>query len=279
MEKIILGIDARQINTKALYFACYIANLTRSKLTGIFLENLPVEDVPVMKRLYGIPYVETIVAADIPGNDLKKKVCEQNIRLFREICDSKAVNCSVHRDKGVPAAELVAESRFADLLIADTDLSFRDKQEKPPSAFLNEVLAKSECPVVIAPSDFYGIDEILFAYDGNASSLFAIKQFTYLFPELYGKKITIMEVGEKGDLPITEKKKIGELLQMHYSSIGFQFLQGRASNELFAYLIGRKNVFVVMGAFGRNMLSAFFRPSTAELLVQTLDLPLFIAHH
>ena len=279
MEKIIIGIDARQINTKALYFACYIANLTHSKITGIFLENQAEEDVPVVKQLYGMPYVETIVAADIPENSVKRKLCEQNIRLFREVCDSKGVSCSVHRDKGVPATEIIAESRFADLLIADTDLSFKEKQEKAPSAFLKEVLAKRECPVVIAPSDFYGIDEILFAYDGNASSLFAIKQFTYLFPELDGKKITVMEVGEKGDLPVTEKKKIRELLQMHYSNIGFQLLQGKASDELFAYLMGKKNVLVVMGAFGRNMLSAFFRPSTAELLVQTIDLPIFIAHH
>jgi len=279
MEKILIGIDAQHINTKTLHFACYIAGLTNSKLTGVFLENQAETEVPVLKTAYGMPYVETIVAADIPENGRKRKICEENIRVFNEVCESKGVHCSVHRNKGIPAAELIAESRFADLLIADNELTFKDKQEKAPSAFLKEVLSKSECPVVIAPSNFYGIDEVLFAYDGNSSSLFAIKQFTYLFPELSGKKIIVMQVGDKGDIPITEKKKIGELLQMHYSSIGFQLLKGKASDELFGYLLKKKNVIVVMGAFGRNMLSAFFRPSTAELLVQTLDLPIFIAHH
>jgi hypothetical protein len=34
-----------------------------------------------------------------------------------------------------------------------------------------------------------------------------------------------------------------------------------------------------MGAFGRSMLSDFFKHSTAELIVKTINLPVFIAHH
>lgn len=35
---------------------------------------------------------------------------------------------------------------------------------------------------------------------------------------------------------------------------------------------------VVMGAYGRTKLSNFFRRSTAELLIEINDFPLFIAH-
>jgi hypothetical protein len=40
MEKILLAIDAMKPDIKSLDFACYIANLTKSKVTGVFLENL-----------------------------------------------------------------------------------------------------------------------------------------------------------------------------------------------------------------------------------------------
>jgi hypothetical protein len=272
MEKVLVAMDARQINMNVLDFACYIAKLTHSKLTGVFFENseTPAAPVPV-----------TIPAGrerTLPGKE-RIRAFDKNIDVFKNACCNRQTNCSVHFDYGVPVAEIIKESRFADLLIVDPEMSLRGKTENAPTAFIKEVLAKSECPVVIAPFTFYGVDEIVFAYDGGQSSVFAIKQFTYLFPELTDKKITILQVNEKPEDPIIEKNKIGELLQMHYSAIGFHHLCGNAGNELYRYLYGRKNAFVVMGAFGRSMLSDFFRHSTAELVVKTINLPVFISHH
>jgi len=76
-----------------------------------------------------------------------------------------------------------------------------------------------------------------------------------------------------------ERERVGELLQMHYSVIGYHRLKGHAGNELYRYLWAKKNVFVIMGAFGRSMFSDFFKHSTAELVVETINLPVFIAHH
>jgi len=272
MEKILVAINANQINTNVLNFACFIAKLTHSKLTGVFLENNE-EPAIIPEESLHIPHDEFIDAASRAG------LWNDNIRLFKETCENRGANCTVHLDEGVPVADIIKESRFADLLIVDPEMSLGDKQEAVPTGFIREVLAKSECPVVIAPFSFYGIDEVLFAYDGSAASVFAIKQFTYLLPELADKRVTILHVNEDDDKTVIEKDKVGELLQMHYSAIGFKTLHGNASNELFEYLLGKKNVFVVMGAFGRSMLSGFFRHSTAELVVKTINLPVFIAHN
>lgn len=252
MKKVLVAIDAGQININELDFACFIAKLTHSKLIGVFFEN---------------------------DETLGEKLFDENISLFREACNNRGANCSIHLDRGIPVSDIIKESRFAELLIIDPGMSFKGKKEEVPTGFIKEVLTRSECPVVLAPFNFYGIDEILFAYDGSASSVFAIKQFTYLFPELTDKKVTILQINEKEDELLIEKDKIGELLQMHYSSIGFHMLHGKASDELFGYLLGKKNIFVVMGAFGRGMLSGFFKHSTAELVVKTMNLPVFIAHH
>lgn len=272
MEKILVAIDANQINTHVLDFACFIAKLTHSKLTGIFLESDEKTMVPVEESLH-IPHDELIEAGS------RVRLWDDNIRLFKETCENRGTNCSVHLDQGVPVADIIKESRFADLLIVDPDMSFREKKETVPTDLIREVLAKSECPVVIAPLTFDGIDEVLFAYDGSLASVFAIKQFTYLFSELADRKISILQVNEKENEPVVEKEKIRELLQSHYSAIGFQLLRGNASNELFAYLLGKKNIFVVMGAFGRSMFSDFFKRSTVELILKTINLPVFIAHH
>jgi len=56
------------------------------------------------------------------------------------------------------------------------------------------VIGSAQCPVVIAPSANTVVDEIVFCYDGSPSSLFAMKQFTYLLPELTDTKGTIVQV-------------------------------------------------------------------------------------
>ena len=272
MKRIIVAIDANQVNVTMLDFACFIAKLTHSRLTGIFLDKMKAGE-PVKEKAYAA----TGGVSAKPSE--KVKLFNEGVRLFTEACTNRGANCSLHHIEESPVVDIIKETRFAEMLIVDPEMSFKEKKEEIPSGFIKEVLAKSECPVVLAPYSFYGIDEIIFAYDGSPASVFAIKEFIYLFPEFADKKVTVLQVNEHGDDAFIEKNKIGELLQMHYSSIGFQLLHGKANDELFGYLLGKKNVFVVMGAFGRSMLSGFFKHSTAELILKTINLPVFIAHH
>jgi nucleotide-binding universal stress UspA family protein len=66
---------------------------------------------------------------------------------------------------------------------------------------------------------------------------------------------------------------------MHYENIGFEVLQGKPGEELFKFLQMKKTAFVVMGAFGRNKLSTLLKHSTAELVIETINAPVFVAHH
>ena len=67
MQKILLAINPAQLNINTIDFACYIAKLTRSQLTAIFLENVQGERVPTLKAAYGGAYVETVLQTDLPG--------------------------------------------------------------------------------------------------------------------------------------------------------------------------------------------------------------------
>jgi hypothetical protein len=247
MEKILVALNPGRINTNVIDFACYVAGLTRSSLTGIFFDNCERELVPIA-RAWREQLTEV---ADEPAILEKRsaiKLHEDNILLFEEACRRRGVRTTIHFDCGDPIAAIIAETRFADLLIVDPELSFADSRDALAPWFLRELLAKSECPVVMAPYSFDDIDEILFAYDGSASGALAIKQFTWLFPKLTDQKITVVQAGNNAAIPDVEKKKLGEFLQMHFSGIGFRVLEGNTEREWLAYLQGRKNIFVVMGA-------------------------------
>jgi hypothetical protein len=203
---------------------------------------------------------------------------EESIRLFREACICRETVSRVHRDRGIPISEMLQESRYADLIVVDPETSFSQRAVAVPARFVLDMLLDAECPVVLTPASCGQVDEIVFAYNNTSASVFAIKQFTYLFPEYRDKKILVVNVRYDGKEAIEEAFKMKEWLGEHYDSVEFHLLKGQSTDELFGYLLGKKHAFVVMGAYGRGLLSRFFRPSHARLLVRTLNLPIFIAH-
>ena len=44
MKKILVALNAISPDKNSLEFACYLARLTNSKITGIFLENIAYEE-------------------------------------------------------------------------------------------------------------------------------------------------------------------------------------------------------------------------------------------
>lgn len=254
-------MDALNLNMNAIDFACYVAKLTRSRLTGVFLEGL-IEERPL-----------------VPAGEDGKAVVESNIHRFREACVCRETLSLIHRDRGVPLSEIIGESRFADLVIIDPETAFNRKDATIPGRFVKDVLRDAECPVLIAPYSFEAVEEIVFAYDGSSPAVFAMRQFAHLFPGLRKTPVVVLSV-RNDELPALEEQfKVKEWLRAHYDDLRFEVRHGGgASDQLFAQLIERKNAIVVTGAFGRSEVSTFFRPSVAGLLVRTVNLPLFIAH-
>jgi hypothetical protein len=278
MEKILLAIDAINPDKDALEFSCYLGRLTKSKVTGVFLENLSTDEKPVLKQMHGMAYVDWEIDERSDEHKARMELIEKNISLFKEGCSSRGVNYNLHRDRGIPARELIEESRFADVLVIDGETSFNKRYEGTPTEFVKDILKKAECPVIIAPQRFDAIDEITFTYDGSSSSVFAIKQFTYLFPQLHDKKVTIIQANENGEWQDLHKYKFKEWLKEHYTDLHFEGLKGNPDTKLFDYLFERKNTFIVMGAYSRNALSQFFKRSHADILIKTVTQPIFIAH-
>jgi nucleotide-binding universal stress UspA family protein len=279
MEKILLALDPQNIPMNTIDFACYLSRLAHSRLTGVFLEDVLSGDRPLLPSMPGIPYPDYTPVFNVGASDRKTGITEENIRTFKLACDCRGVPSLIHRDRGVPAAEIVEESRFADIIIVDAETSFSRRNETLPGRFVKDVLLESECPVIIAPYSFERIDDILFTYNGTQSSVFAIKQFTYLFPELRSKKVVVVSVRTEREDTLAEQFKMKEWMKDHYTDVEYVILKGEPSDQLFGYLIERKNGMVVMGAYGRGMLSRFFKPSHARLIVKTINLPIFISHY
>jgi hypothetical protein len=272
MGKIILAINELKLNEQTINFACVVANLSQSELIGIFLEDPDRDKIHVQDQLY------IVEPMGILSPDAKEEHTRQSIETFKDACEAQKVKCSVHVDNGIPADELIAESRFADILILEAGISFELDNESDPAKFVKEMLASAECPVIVAPDKFADIDELLFTYDGGKASVFAMKQFTYLFPGLRNKKVSVIEVNEDNESNIPEKDKLQEWLRSYYETVDFIAATGFAQERLLEYLSGKDRILVVMGAFSRSTISNMIKPSTAIPLIESMSQPLFIAH-
>lgn len=281
MQKILLLIDGLNYKPEILDFAAYVAKLGKSKLVGVFVENRQLDTVPSIKTFGGTAYVEEIT---IDAEEQKRRMdhIQKNMAAFRGGCIQREVMAVAHHDTGNPLEQIIDESRYADLVIADPAFSFTE-EHKVPSKFIIDLLSKAECPVLIAPEYFEQLDEIVLAYDGSRSSAFAIKQLFYQLPKLAEKRVVVLHINkdkiEKWD---KQHSYFKEWLDLHFTNVSFLELTGDARDILFDYFMAqneKQNQLLVTGAFGRNFLSTFFKPSTAELVLKAVDIPIFIAHH
>lgn len=272
--KLLLAVSSEELSGVSVNFACYIANLTKSKLTGLFLEEKITEVVHEE---------EATSSANEPTNTTTyaiKKPCGPNISRFVDACTIREAKYNIQETRCVSVKDLVVETRFADLLIISAKQSFADVVQSAPTKFIKRLLAEAECPIVIAPESDSNtvIKEILFAYDGNPSSVFAIKQFTYLFPCYRDVKLHIVEVSKNG-AAIGEHYKIREWAKEYYTNVFFEALSGDEESRLLEVMLGKENTMVIMGAYGREGLSALMKKSHAEPLIKVITQPIFIAHH
>ncbi|WPQ60443.1 hypothetical protein SIO70_19025 [Chitinophaga sancti] len=104
------------------------------------------------------------------------------------------IQCAVQVDGGDPLMEILLESRYADLILLDPATAFSAIHVTIPTGLVEETLFATECPIVLMPANFTGIEQLVFAYDGRADSMYAIKQFTYLFPELRDTRIVVVSI-------------------------------------------------------------------------------------
>ncbi|MES2621999.1 MAG: universal stress protein [Bacteroidota bacterium] len=276
MKKILAAFDGTMYSEGTSKYAIEIAKATNSMLVGVFIQ-----DMRYMNFTYAYAWDQPFVdfnSIEVSQQEEKEKI-DLNIKLFHTACDEKGVHHKVHLDKGVPLQELLTESVFADFIIIDSQTSFFSMGDKNPSPFLQDFLSDSHCPVLIVPHHYAPFNKAVLCYDGSPSSVYAIKMFSYLFPELEDLKTTVVTVNEQSSTHVKEGWNFKDLIRAHFQTSEYEILKGNAEQELIDYLKRNgENAIIVMGAYGRNAISRLFHQSLSNRVIQEIKVPVFITH-
>lgn len=272
MKRLLIAAGDKLLSPATIDFGCYLAKLSKSELTGVFLQTPEHEEAPV-SRMRLATYTAVSPKA-VSGR------YDHQVKTFQEACASRNVTGRVKTEKLMAWDEFLAETRFADALIMDSDFTIHAQAlEAYPSHHAKKLLHEAECPIVIAPLSFERVDEIILTYDGTKSSAFAIRQFIQLFPELRDMKTTILEVwSEEDETHRSDQASLSEWLGNHFSNVDYVLLQGDVQSRLLEFLLARPYSFVVMGGFGRSRTSRIFQPSATGTVVKMVSSPVFVAH-
>ncbi|OQP48942.1 universal stress protein [Niastella populi] len=279
MKKIIAVIDGLKYSESTTEYAVYLAKLTGSHLVGVFLDDYTYHSYKVYDLVNERSYIDEDKVAMLDRKDEKAR--GEAADRFSQACQAAGLNYAVHHDRNVAIHELLHESVFADLLIIDNKETFTHYEEKVPTRFMRDLLSEVQCPVLVVPGKFNPFVKAVLLYDGEPSSVYAIKTFSYVFSGLDGLDIQVVSVRSLRDtMHVPDNRLMKEFMKRHFPKAEFTVLRGDAATEIVDQLKNRdENLLVVLGAYNRGTVSRWFRPSMADILMEELNKPLFIAHH
>lgn len=275
MKKILAVFDGVNYSNHTASFGIDLARQTNSLLVGVFLHDLTYSrfvytyawDVPT-QYYYGFQEIEE-------EENLKIK---SNSEVFRKQCEKAGIKHKLHLDNGVPIQELLKECAFADLLLIDTTTSFLKIGDNMPSIFLKDLLSEAKIPVMILPDMEQPVNRAIIAYDGSDSSVYALKMYSYLFPEWENLPTNIVTVNHSTSNHIPKNRDLKDLADLHFRNITYSVFNGEPETELTKFVKKHPDSIVVMGAYARSTWSRMFHASVSNKILKEVKSTLFIAH-
>ncbi|MES1222867.1 MAG: hypothetical protein ABUT20_45665 [Bacteroidota bacterium] len=273
MKKILLAFDGVNFSEGAFEFARHMNERSPILLTGVFLPQIQLANLwsyaaGTSGNIF-IPLVE----------DEDAEAVQRNISIFESLCKKNKIEFSIHKnffDFALPA--LKKETRFADLLIIGSESFYNNLGANQLNENVRDALHASECPVLVVPENYRFPNSNILTYDGSDDSVYAIKQFTYLFPELTRNTTLLVYAKENFDKEFPEESCIEELAARHFPDLSLYKLPVNPKKFFTSWANEKKGSILVSGAFSRSVLSQIFKKSFVTDVIRDHKLPVFIAH-
>lgn len=250
--------------------AINIAKTTSSFLHAVFVDY----GIDLAEYNYPFPNDLSLTRNYLTGKTIAEEhaeILKDSIKLFKDECQAAKVDFSLEADQEISILRLKELSALSDLIIADANENLRRYH-------IADLLIDAHCPILLASKEVNKIENIIFNYDGRFSSLYAIKMFTYLFPEWRNLSIHLIHITKDKSNELPEEKEIKSWLSRHYENIQIKILHGDIREELVNYTKSIPDSLAVMGSFGRSAMSRFFHKSLANYAIEEGKSSLFISH-
>jgi hypothetical protein len=270
MKNILIVSNEFGFSQNVMRFGIEVARTDGSLLHSIFMRPLHQEE----ELSYMFPNDYRLSGVDINEDTLKQedqRLIEMNTQYFKDECAAAGIPFEIDVQQQTTLKEFIEKSYFSDLIILDADANLGPYQ-------LKDLLTDAHCPVCLIPSRAQAVEQVVLCYDGSDNSIYAMKQYSYLFPQWRTKPTTLLTINSnrvagEGETYLTA------WLKQHFPAAKRELLAGNPQKELVHYVSGMpQGTLVVLGAYSRGAISRLVHQSTADTLLQQTGATLFVAH-
>lgn len=279
MKKFIAAFDGLKFSESTLNYTIYLAKRSNAHIVGVFLDD----------QVYHNYSYKELVETEMGNVDKKfrqwdeedREKREESVQVFEQACQGAGLEYSVHHDRNLALQDLLHESIYADLLVINSEENFMNIKARKPTSFLRDLLSDVACPVIVVPKEYNPVDNLVLLYDGEPSSVYAVKMFSYLLPAIKHLDTWVVTIkNEESSLHLPDNKLMKEFMKRHFPKAEYHVYKGQPEDQILSFMQRRKDhCLVVLGAYQRNKVSRWFRQSMADYLMETVKQPLFIAHN
>ncbi len=277
MKKISAAFDGLKFSESTLAYSIALAKAAKAVLSGVFLESFLYHSY----RLEGIIGKEGMLQAKIKQHIKEDKSArDHSHKLFETACKNAKLRYSIHCDLGITMLEVIRESVYSDLMIVNNEDTFSTVEQAKPSLFIYQLLSESKSPLLIVPTTYHKIENIIILYDGKPRAVNAIKMFHHLFPSMKDLPMEVVSVSAVGNKSENQDQELmDEFIQCHYPQAITVKLAGDPKERILNHLKhAHPGSLIVMGVNQRSWTSRFFHPSLTEKVLEKVNLPVFVVN-
>lgn len=277
MKKMIAVFDGLRFSNSTMEYAIFLAQQTNAHLSGIFFSGDTRLGYAIYKTVIKQSRLGESILDEISETDTE--ITKDSMHVFETACKKAGIKYNVRSDKNYSANDLLHETNFADLLIIDAGETFSYIEKAVPSGLVKNILRSTFCPVIVVPTKFIPITELVFLYDGSAESINAIKMLDYTLSGMKKMKTKLFYANRKNDHSfLPHGGLLKEWMTKHFPKTQYKVIKGSEIELVAALAAENPGILIVSGAYNRNNISMWFRQSFADKCLNELNDPIFIAH-
>jgi hypothetical protein len=274
VKQIILLYASPENSENALQVCMKIAKKERARVHVVELRHraaTPQFQYPFSNdlTLTQAPVYEGMIIPEDPGTT------NQALKYFSQRFSAAGISFT-HSSDDIFLDQIIEQTIYADLLIADAHLNIGEYLTAPIDATLQKLRSRAQCPFYLANDRGTEIEKIVLAYDGKATSMQAIKQFTYLFPDASELPVAVVSILESGQESLEQEALLKRWLDEHFSSATIHVLHGKITESLLEFAAAQQeNILFVMGNHSSDLITSLFHKSTGPEVLKQIHRAVF----
>lgn len=267
----------------SLNFALSLANILKANLRLFY-----VKDIRKIKQLVIAQKSMGGVSLDIPGkgnddreinniwNQIEKEKAEVE-KYYNEVKDKIENPHELVVKDGDFIEEILKESRTADLIVMGKVLKGKGNDCKTLQEGMLKIIYETRVPLFAVCSEKMMQENVLLAYDGSSSANKALRVIGDLAGTIIKKVSVLCVKGRESEAsPLLEEAEL--YLSPYGITIEKIWKSGDVTQNIITVMEDKKSFSIVMGGHGDNVIKDIFVGSTAERVLESVEIPVLVCN-